>query len=357
MKSEDKRSIECMIDEKKKENANGCKLQEQGNKRTGIVVFFLLVIILFVAVSAALMLGSVRMELQEMLTGLFTREETVEAIIMRQIRLPRMLAGLLAGVGLSVSGSLLQNVTDNGMASPNIIGVNAGAGFVMILMLYAIPTAGDWLAVGAFLGAFATTLLIVWTANRMGTSKVTIVLAGLVFTTLLNAGISFMSLLDTDVLATYNHFSVGSLAQVKSEQLVLPAILILLSVATALIWSDKIKILCLGDEMATSLGVHVKRVRILCLLCASAAAAAVVSFAGLLGFVGLIVPHIARRFAKGNLKRELIYSVFAGAILVLLADTVGRVVFAPTEVPVGIVMALIGAPFFLFLLLRRGEHA
>ena len=121
--------------------------------------------------------------------------------IMRRIRLPRMLAGLLAGIGLSVSGSLLQNVTDNGMASPNIIGVNAGAGFVMILMLYAVPMAGNWLAVGAFLGAFATTLLIVWTANRMGTSKVTIVLAGLVFTTLLNAGISFMSLLDTDVLA------------------------------------------------------------------------------------------------------------------------------------------------------------
>lgn len=346
-----------MTNDKRKENAEAYKSHKRQKKMSQAPVCLMLAVMLAGAVCVALMLGSVRMDLQEMFTGLFAGGETVEAIIMRRIRLPRMLAGLLAGIGLSVSGSLLQNVTDNGMASPNIIGVNAGAGFVMILMLYAVPMAGNWLAVGAFLGAFATTLLIVWTANRMGTSKVTIVLAGLVFTTLLNAGISFVSLLDTDVLATYNHFSVGSLAQVKSEQLVLPAILILISVATALIWSDKIKILCLGDEMATSLGVHVKRVRFLCLLCASAAAAAVVSFAGLLGFVGLIVPHIARRFAKGNLKCELIYSVFAGAILVLLADTVGRVVFAPTEVPVGIVMALIGAPFFLFLLLRRGEHA
>lgn len=357
MKSEDKRSIEYMINDKKKENAEECKFQEQEKKRTGVIGFFFLLLILLGAVCTALMLGSVRMELWEMFTGLFAGGETVEAIIMRQIRLPRMLAGLLAGVGLSVSGSLLQNVTDNGMASPNIIGVNAGAGFVMILMLYTMPMSGNWLAVGAFLGAFGTTLLIVWTANKIGTSKVTIVLAGLVFTTLLNAGISFISLLDTDVLATYNHFSVGSLAQVNMKQLLIPAVLILLSFITALIWSGKIKILCLGDAMATSLGISVKRVRMICLICASAAAAAVVSFAGLLGFVGLIVPHIARHFAKGELKRELWYSVFIGAALVLVADTLGRVIFAPTEVPVGIVMALVGAPFFLFLLLRRGEHA
>ncbi len=305
----------------------------------------------------ALMLGSAKMSLKECIEGLFLGGDTVGSIIMRQIRLPRMLAGLLAGIGLAVSGSLLQNVTDNGMASPNIIGVNAGAGLVMILLLYMMPHRALWLPVGAFLGAFGTTLLIVWTAGRMGTSKVTIILAGLIYTTLLNAGISFVSLLDADVLATYNHFSVGSLNGVNLDELIVPAIFIFVAGLISLILSSRIKILCLGDEMAVSLGIRVKRLRTVCLLCASAAAAAVVSFAGLLGFVGLIVPHIARRFAKGSMKKELVYSIFVGGSLVLLADTVGRVIFAPTEIPVGIVMALIGAPFFLFLLLRRGENA
>ena len=313
--------------------------------------------ILIAVAGLALMLGSVRMGIRQVITGLFQGGNTVEAIIMRQIRLPRMLAGMLAGAGLALSGTLLQRVTDNGMASPNIIGVNAGAGFVMILMLYLMPTVALWRPLGAFLGAFGATMLIIWTASKIGSSRATIILAGMVFTTLLNAGISFVSLLDSDVLAMYNHFSVGSLAGIKTEELLIPAVIIGVAVIISLIMASGIRILCLGDDMAASLGVHVKRLRFLCLVCASAAAAGVVSFAGLLGFVGLIVPHIARRLAKGSMKQEIICALLMGGSLVILADTLGRVVLAPTEIPVGIVMALIGAPFFLAILLRRGDHA
>lgn len=319
--------------------------------------YFLLFLLLIVAMATALLLGSTKMGLEEIAKGLFRGGHSVEGIIMRHIRLPRMLAGALAGIGLAVSGTLLQGVTDNGLASPNIIGVNAGAGFVIILLLYVAPGAVMGLPVAAFFGAFLTTLLIVWLANRMGSSKITIILAGMAFTTILNAGISFISLLDADVVAAYNYFSVGGLSGVSLKQLILPAFLIGGSLVTALIFSGKIGILCLGDSMAAALGVPVKKLRILCLVCASASAAAVVSFAGLLGFVGLIVPHIARHFSKGSMTHQLGYSAFIGGILVLLADTVGRVLFAPTEVPVGIVMALIGAPFFLGLLLRRNRYA
>ena len=330
------------------------ELSRKNNKK--ISTYLVLLLIMIGAMVCSLTFGSVQLGFEELTEGLFGTSESVETIIMRQIRLPRMLAGLLAGVGLSVSGALLQNVTDNGMASPNIIGVNAGAGFVVIGMIYLLPMKTIWFPIGAFLGAFVTTLLIVWTANRMGTSKITIILAGLVYTTLLNAGISFLSLLDTDVLATYNHFSVGSLTGVGLEVLWFPAILIAVSLIIVIILANKIKILCLGDEMATALGVNVKRLRMLCLVCASALAAAVVSFAGLLGFVGLIVPHIARRFAKGNMKREIIFSMLIGGTLVLVADTLGRVALAPTELPVGIVMAFVGAPFFLFLLLKGEKY-
>lgn len=340
-----------------KKNNDKIMIKNLKQKKSDVGFFLVLFAVLLGATMIALMFGSAKLGLSDCMEGLLYGGDSVTGIIMRHVRLPRMLAGLLAGIGLAISGSLLQNVTENQMASPNIIGVNAGAGFVMILLLYIAPTAMIWLPLGAFFGAFLTTLLIVWTANRMGTSKVTIILAGLVFTTLLNAGISFVSLLDVDVLATYNHFSVGSLAGIDISRLILPALLILLSGSVSLLFSRQIKMLCLGDEMATSLGINVKKMRMICLICASASAAAVVSFAGLLGFVGLIVPHIARRFSGGDMKKELLSSVFIGGSLVLVADTLGRVVFAPTEIPVGIVMALIGAPFFLFLLLRRGEGA
>ncbi len=327
------------------------------SKKSGLIQIGILFIILVVAMLAALLFGSVKLSISEVISGFFGKNVSVETIIMRQIRLPRMLAGLLAGMGLALSGTLLQRVTDNGMASPNIIGVNAGAGFVIILMLYFFPAKSAWLSLGAFAGAMVTTLLIVWTSHRIGMSKVTIVLAGLVYTTLLNAGISFVSLLDTEILAMYNHFSVGSLGGIHLDDLIFPAIFICGAFIMALICSPQIKILCLGDDMASALGVHVKRTRLICLICASASAAAVVCFAGLLGFVGLIVPHIARRLTNGNMRTEVIGSVLSGGILVLLADVMGRVLLAPTEIPVGIVLAIIGAPFFLVLLIRRKEHA
>ena len=280
------------------------------------------------------------------------------SIIILNLRLPRVLAALLAGIGLSVSGVLLQSVTGNPLAAPNIIGVNSGAGFFCIVMLTFLPQASAFLPLGAFVGAFLTTLLIVGAANRINYSRGTVILAGIAVTAILNAGISLLSLLDTDVLSAYNAFSVGGLAGVRMGQLFVPAIIIILCLAVSLILSRRIHTLCLGDSLAASLGVRVKRLRILCLICASASAAAVVSFAGLLGFVGLVVPHIARRISGERTSVLLITSSFTGAMLVILADLFGRVLLAPTEIPVGIIMALIGAPFFFAMLFkRRGENA
>ena len=197
-------------------------------------VFLLAATAMLCAAVAALWFGSAELRLSEVFAGLFSDGDAKLSVIIRHIRLPRMLAAFLAGIGLSVSGVLLQAVTDNGLASPNIIGVNSGAGFLTILTLFCFPHAFYALPFAAFFGAFAATLLIVWTANRIGSSKMTIILAGMALTAILNAGISFISLLDTDVVAVYNYFSVGGLSGVTAKSLIIPAALIFLSLGAAL---------------------------------------------------------------------------------------------------------------------------
>lgn len=278
-------------------------------------------------------------------------------LILYTIRLPRILGGLLAGVGLSAAGVLLQSVTGNDLASPNIIGVNSGAGFAVILFLLCRPGAVYALPLAAFFGAFLTTLLIAAMAGKTGGGKTGVILAGIAVTALLNAGISFISLLDADVLTAYNYFSIGSLSGLRLKSLVVPALVIGGSLLPALTAGRKIDLLCLGDGMAASLGLRVKGLRLLCLICASAAAGAVVSFAGLLGFVGLVVPHMARRLVGYGTRDQLAASALTGGIVVILADLGGRILFAPSELPVGIMMAVMGAPFFLWLLLRRKGEA
>jgi iron complex transport system permease protein len=324
--------------------------------RKKIQMLVLLGILLILTALVALFFGGSKLSPSQVLSGLLGGEG-VSGVILRAVRLPRVLAGVLAGVGLAVSGCLLQSVTDNGLASPNIIGVNAGAGAAVICLLFFFPRATAAMPFAAFLGALAATLLIVALARRIGMRRSSVILAGMALTAILNAVISFLSLLDSDVLATYSYFSVGGLSGVSLDRLWLPLAFICLALGLSVLFSRRLMVLSLGDGMALSLGVPVKRMRLLALVCASASAAAAVSFAGLLGFVGLIVPHLARRLVGEDLRFLLPASAMTGGILVVLADLVGRTLFAPTEVPVGIVMALIGAPFFLILLLGGKKHA
>ncbi len=331
-------------------NKNYTPIQKAG----GVALLLLLV---FIAALTALRWGSASLTSAEFWGGLTANPAyPTETLILYQLRLPRILGGVLAGIGLSVSGVLLQGITGNELAGPNIIGINAGAGFATILLLYFAPALPALLPAGAFCGALLTALLIIGIAGRIGTSRATVILVGVAVTALLNAGISLLSLLDPDVLASYNHFSIGGLAGIFPEELAIPSILILLSLGLALLFAGRIDVLCLGDDLALSLGVRVRTLRILCLVLASASAAAVVSYAGLLGFIGLVVPHIARRFAGGGIRRQLLFAAPLGALLMLLADLLGRLLFAPSELPVGILLALLGAPFFFYLLIRRNRH-
>ena len=313
--------------------------------------------LLILSVAAGLCFGSVPLSPGQLWAALNGSGEKTVRIILLNIRLPRVLAGLLAGVGLSVSGTLLQTVTANDLASPNIIGINSGAGLAVIALLTFFPGAHRWVSFGAFWGALGVALVILALGRKLGTARTGILLTGIAVTTLLNALISFLSLLDEGVLAEYNHFTVGSLRDVHLQELAVPALIILVSFGAALALSGRLSVLCMGDEAAAALGIRVRRLRIGAMVCAAAGAAAVVSFAGLLGFVGLVVPHIARVLAGQRPGKMLAVGALTGGILVIWADLLGRTLFAPSELPVGILMSLIGAPYFLILLCRRNGHA
>lgn len=313
--------------------------------------------IFFVTFIAATVFGSAQMDLHSLIGGLLKKDGFVtESTILYSLRLPRLLGAILAGVGLSCSGMLLQSATGNALASPNIIGVNAGAGFAVILVMAFLPSAISLLPFAAFIGAFCATMFILFLSSKISLSKSSVILSGVAVTALLNAGISLISYFDADLIALYRDFSVGGLSSVAYEKIKIPALLIFLSVVICFIISSRIDTLCLGDSLALSLGINVKSLRLICLVLASLMAGAVVSFAGLLGFVGLVVPHIAKKLTERGIGINLLHSCLIGAILVPLSDLFGRIILAPTEVPVGIIMSLIGAPFLFYLLLRRKSH-
>lgn len=321
------------------------------------LIFLSLGAALIALILLSMRFGSVFIDTKSFFSALLRQEGYLaQSTIIYTLRLPRTLAGILAGAGLGLSGVLLQSVTDNKMASPGLIGVNSGAGFAVILALSLPAFPIKLIPIAAFLGAFLATLAIIAIAGRMGMTKNTVVLSGIAFSAILSAGISLLSLLDSDVLVNYNAFSVGSLAGAEAKGLVLPAILIILSLTAASFAARKINLLALGAPIATSLGVKVQVLRVLCMLLASASAGAAVSAVGLLGFVGLMSPHIARALVGADAKRLIPCTALVGADLVLAADLCGRVIFAPGEMPVGVLMALLGAPFFLGILLKGGHR-
>ena len=316
---------------------------------------YIVLILLLIFVSAiSLLVGNADVDVWAVITGAESSE--IDRVILFSIRLPRLLSSLVAGMGLSVAGVLLQNVMGNPLASPNTIGVNAGAGLAVIVALAFAPWLASFLPLAAFFGAFLTAMLIMMLSDRVRGGRSTVILAGIACTSFFQAGISFVSSLDNEVLASYNAFSLGSFVGVENSDLLLPALLVMCCFVVSIALSARISVLSLGDEIATSLGVNVRKMRCVVLLLAALSAASVISYAGLLGFVGLVVPHIAAKLVGTSVRRHLIASALCGAILVTLSDLVGRTLFSPSEISVGIVMSFVGAPFFFFLLLRRRKE-
>ena len=274
-------------------------------------------------------------------------------VIFRFVRLPRTLACLLSGAALAVSGAVIQGVLYNKLASPSIIGVNAGAGLA-VTVCCALGALSGWAIAGAaFLGALTAVLLIVFAAEKAGASRTTVILGGVAVNAFLNALSEAIVTLIPEVGMMAGDFRVGGFGSVSYVRLIPAGILILAALTAVLSLRNELDVLALGEETARSLGMRVREMRILLLVLSAMLAGAAVSFSGLLGFVGLIVPHGIRRIAGSESRYLLPLCAVGGAAFVTFCDTAARVLFAPFELPVGILLSVLGGPFFLVLLMKR----
>lgn len=272
------------------------------------------------------------------------------------VRLPRILAALLAGSALAVSGGIIQAVLNNPLASPNIIGVNSGAGLAVLLVAALLPAHHGLLPLAAFGGAIITALLILFMSLGPKSSRLTIILIGIAISSMFTAGMNTIMLVYPDAYIGSAAFLVGGLASVTADALAMPAVYIVIGLLAAFLLRNDMNIIALGKDTARSLGMNVLLYQFMLMIVAALLAGAAVSFAGLLGFVGLIIPH-AVRFLLGNDNRYVIpASAAAGIAFVVLCDMLARILFLPYEIPVGILMSFIGGPFFIFLIFRTRRH-
>lgn len=326
--------------------------------KTGFLYLCAFLLLLFSGLFGILY-GATELGLSELIDILFFGDaESPAARIFLYVRFPRVLAAFTCGAALAVSGGVIQGVLANRLASPSIIGVNAGAGLAVTVST-ALGIFGGWrLALFAFLGAFLSAMLVSFGARKWGASRGTVILMGVALNCLLGAISDTVITLIPDTGVLSNDFRVGSFSSVTYQKL-LPALAVTLVVLVLLFTlSNELEVLALGDESAKGLGLNTNRMRMLFLLFAALLSGAAVSVCGLLSFVGLLVPHAVRRIAGTRSKHLLPLSALLGAGFVALCDTLSRVLFSPYEIPVGIMMAFLGAPFFLFILVKgKGGHS
>ena len=311
------------------------------------------VLVCAIAALASLCLGAAAVSPRALLDAIVGGTDSVAGRVFWYVRLPRTVACLLAGAALSTAGCVIQNVLCNPLASPNIIGVNAGAGLAVTLCCAFGALSGWAIAGSAFLGAMVSALLIVFAAEKAGASRTTVILGGVAVNAFLNALSEAITTLIPEVGMMAGDFRVGGFGSVSYVRLTPAGILIVLALLAVYSLHNELDVLALGEEMARGLGMDVKKIRTLLLVLAALLAGAAVSFAGLLGFVGLIVPHAMRKFAGSESRHLLPLCAMGGGAFVTLCDTLARVVFAPFELPVGILLSVVGGPFFLLLLVKR----
>lgn len=322
------------------------------DKRQNRLVLAALAVLTLGAMALSLCVGSQGVALPRLLAALRAGDpaDPVRRIVL-YVRLPRMAAGLCCGAAMAVAGALLQAVLNNAMASPNVIGVNAGAGFFALLAGVLLPQRA--VPGAAFAGALVTALLIYLLALRAGLARTTLVLAGLAVSGILTAGVNTMRLLFPEGVTGADGFLIGGLSGVSLTAVGSALPYLAAGGVLALFLAPELNILALGEQTAASLGLPVGRTRLASILAAALLAGAAVSFAGLINFVGLLVPHIARRLVGVDHRVLLPACALLGAIFLLVCDTAARTLFAPYELPVGILLNVIGGVFFLYLLLGR----
>ncbi|HIW63659.1 MAG TPA: iron ABC transporter permease [Candidatus Stackebrandtia excrementipullorum] len=316
-------------------------------------------ILLLAAAIASLRLGSVDTDwstIQAALSSTPMSELSDEAVIVRELRLPRTLVGIAVGASLAVAGALMQAVSRNPLADPGILGVNAGAALAIIVAIAVLgitaPTSYVWFGL---LGALAASAIVygLGSGGRGTMTPVRLTLAGAVVAALLSSATSTVLLLDERTLDQFRFWMVGSIAGRDMSVVTAVAPFMIVGLVAALATAPAINVLVLGDDVASSLGQRVVVVRGVAAAAVVLLAGSSVAAAGPIAFMGLVVPHLVRTVTGPDYRWIVACSVLYAPVLMLAADIVGRYVVSPDELEVGIATAVIGAPLFILLIRRR----
>ncbi len=326
-------------------------------------VIVALVALLAVSMLAGVALGAVRVPVADVLAS-FGRlvtgaPRTIADAVIADIRLPRVVLAAFVGACLASAGVLYQALFRNALADPYILGVSSGAGLGAIIAIVATASAVALryalVPAAAFVGASLTMLLVVRLASWRGRLETdSLLLAGVAVSYTLAAIMSFIMVFARESMAQIVFWMMGGLSGASWEYVAMIAPMFVLGIAGPLLYTRQLNLMLLGDERAGQLGLEVERFKLVVLAAGSLLVAAAVSVAGLIGFVGLMTPHMVRLVLGPDHRLLLPASALGGAIVLVLADLIARTVLAPIEIPVGIVTAVVGGPFFVWLLVRRG---
>lgn len=321
--------------------------------RSGIIVVITFVLAIAAAV-IAIGLGSVTIKVPEILqTLLDSTSDSVNETIIWNIRLPRVLLAMIIGANIAISGAILQAVMGNPLADPGLTGVTSGAAVCVLIIMLAMPEYTQFIPIAAFVGGMAAATIVYALAwRRNGISPITIILAGVAVNALCGGVVGYLSIIYSDRLPSAVQWMNGSLAAKGNSVVAMVFPYAIVGWILSIFAIRKANVIRMGDQVAANLGENVHRIRILLSILAVFLAAISVAAIGMIGFVGLIVPHMARFLVGSNYKYLLPMSMALGALVLLVADTGGRTIFAPLEIPAGILMAVIGGPYFLYLMRR-----
>ncbi|WP_308113779.1 iron ABC transporter permease [Arthrobacter sp. ISL-30] len=329
--------------------------RRQAARTAGVRWVFVSLVAMFAAAVVSICIGGQPSSLQDVWHAVFTPDQSVMDTTIRELRWPRTVLGICAGVCLGLAGTLVQGHTRNPVADPGLLGISQGAALAIVT---ATAIAGEVPALNqallAFAGALAASILVfmIGSASRHGSTPITLVLAGAAVTALCSGLVAGIVLLNDTALDTLRFWQVGSLAG-RSDVLSVIWPFILLGVVLALANIRPLNALALGADTAVSLGISVFRARAAGIAAITLLAGSAVTMAGPIAFAGLLVPHITRAMTGPDYRWLIPVSAMTGVTILLLADTAGRVISRPGELSVGVVLAVVGAPFFVYLARRR----
>ncbi|MCX7720831.1 MAG: iron ABC transporter permease [Dictyoglomus thermophilum] len=316
---------------------------------------FLLIFLIIVFSIVALNIGSSGVNLLDFVKLLIGKGDDRLSLIVWQIRIPRVIGAILAGVGLGVAGCISQSVLRNPMASPFTLGISQGAALGVTLSVVLFRQTLPYLtSLFAFLGAMMTTLLIILISSRFKVTPEAMILTGVSLSSLFSALTTIIQYFADELkIATVVFWTFGDIGRVSLREIRIIFVVVVLGIFYFLLKRWDYNALESGSETAKSLGVNVERERIVSMLVTSLISAVITAGVGVIGFVGLISPHIVRRFVGNDYRFLIPASALFGGLLLLLADTLARTIISPIVLPVGAITSLLGAPFFLYLLSVR----